>query len=164
VTDGDLELPASLALGAAADLDEHWRVALDIARTWWGSTDLVIGDDPLFTRSNVEARDVTRFGIGAEYQGDRSLEARGLWPRMPLRGGYSYAPWHFRDGYGEEITEHIVSAGAGLPFGESSGMLQLAFELGFRGDRELNGASERFYRLGISLSGRERVPVGRVRE
>lgn len=164
VTVADLHLPASLVVGAAYDLDPHWRVAADVARTWWGSTDLDIGDDPLLTRSNIETRDVTRFGIGAEYQGDRTLGTRQIWARMPLRGGYSYAPWYFRDGYGQEISEHIISAGAGLPFGDATGMAQLAFELGFRGDRAKNGASERFLRLGISLSGRERVPVGRVPE
>jgi hypothetical protein len=164
VTDADLHLPASLLLGVAYDIDSRWRVAADIGRTWWGATELDLGDDPLLTRSNIETRDVTRFGIGAEYQRDRALETRNIWARMPWRGGYSYTPWYFRDGYGQEINEHVVSAGAGLPFADTFGMVQLAFELGFRGDREKNGASERFIRLGISLSARERVPVGRVIE
>ena len=164
VTDADVHLPASLLLGAAYDVDAHWRVAADIGRTWWGSTELDIGDDPLFTRSNIETRDMTRIGIGAEYQGDRTLETRNIWARIPWRGGYSYTPWYFRDGYGQEINEHVMSAGAGLPFADTFGMVQVALELGFRGDRAKNGASERFFRLGFSLSARERVPVGRVRE
>ena len=164
VTDADLHLPASLLLGVAYDVDARWRVAADVGHTWWGSTSLDLGDDSLLTRSNIETRDVTRFGIGVEYQGDRSLETRNIWMRMPFRGGYSYTPWYFRDGYGQEINEHIVSAGAGLPFADTFGMVQLALEIGFRGDREKNGASERFFRLGISLSARERVPVGRIRE
>lgn len=164
VTDADLHLPAALLLGAAYDVNPSWRVAADIGHTWWGSTDLDLGDDPHLTRSNIETRDVTRFGVGAEYQRDRALETRNIWARMPWRGGYSYTPWYFRDGYGQEINEHVVSAGAGLPFADTFGMVQLAFELGFRGDREKNGASERFFRLGISLSARERVPVGRVVE
>ncbi len=162
VTRGDLHLPAALALGTAADVNDHWRVAADVTGTWWGSTDLNLGDDRLLNRTDVQTKDTTWFGVGAEYQADRTAEARGVWPRMPLRAGYAYAPWPVRDGNGEAIAEHVLTAGAGVPLPQGAGMIQIAFELGFRGDRATNGASERIYRLGISLSAREVVSVGRV--
>ncbi len=163
--ESELHLPTSLALGVCGDLTDQVRVAADVTRTWWGGTELTTGDDPLIHRTNIETRDVTRFGIGIEYQGDRSPEAFGFRRRMPLRAGYSTTPWHFRDGYGEDIRDHVFSVGAGLPIGGTGGgIAQVAFELGFRGDRERNGASERFYRLGLAFGVREIVPVSRVPE
>lgn len=159
-----LHLPASLALGASGDVDPRWRVAADLVHTRWESTDLTLGTDPVFDRSYAPTVNVTRLAFGVEYQGDRSGESRRLRDRMPLRAGYAWEPWHFRDAAGEKITDHFFTAGFGLPLKEDAGVIQFAVELGFRGDREKNGARERVLRLGVGFAAKERVLVGRVPE
>ncbi len=157
-----LHLPVSLALGASGDIDPHWRAAADLVHTHWESTDLTLGTDPAFDRSFAPTVNVTRVAFGVEYQGDRAGESRRLRDRMPLRAGYAWEPWHFRDAAGEKITDHFVTAGFGVPVKEGAGMIQFAFELGFRGDREKNGARERVLRFGVGLAAKERVLVGKV--
>jgi len=158
----ELHLPVSLALGASGDLDDHWRLAADVVHTRWAATDLNLGSDPLLNRSEVSTSNVTRLAVGTEYQGDRSGESRRLRDRIALRAGYGWEPWHFRDSFGEKIVDHFLTAGLGIPLPDDAGVVQFAFELGFRGDVDKNGARERVVRLGMGLAARERVVAGRV--
>lgn len=155
-----LHLPASLALGVTGDLDAHWRLGADLVHTRWETTELVLGADPILNRTYVPTVNVTRFAVGAEYRGDRTDEAAGLRQRIPLRVGYAWEPWHFRDAFGEKIIEHLFTAGVGIPLPEDTGIVDISFELGYRGDREANGVRERILRLGIGFTGQERVAVG----
>lgn len=156
----ELHLPASVALGMTGDLDAHWRLGADLVHTRWETTHLVLGTDPILNRTYVPTLNVTRIAVGAEYRGDRSEEAEGLRQRIPLRLGYAWEPWHFRDAFGEKITEHLFTAGVGIPLPEDTGIVDISFELGYRGDREANGARERILRLGIGFTGQERVAAG----
>jgi hypothetical protein len=158
-----LHLPTSLALGISGDIDKHWRAAADLVHTRWETTDLTLGSDPILNRFYVPTIDVTRIAIGVEYLGDRTDEARGLRQRMPLRAGYAWEPWHFRDAFGEKIIDQFVTAGVGIPLPERAGFLDLAVEFGYRGDRDENGARERVIRLGLGLPVREWVSIGRLR-
>lgn len=157
-----LHLPATLALGASRDLDARWRIAADLVHTRWGATDLGTGSDSLLNRDPLPTVNATRIAVGVEYQSDRSGESRRLRDRLAIRGGYGWEPWHFRDPFGEKITEHVFSGGLGIPMAEDAGVIELAFELVLRGDREKNGAHERVVRLGLGLAARERVLIGRV--
>jgi hypothetical protein len=162
--ESELHLPASLAVGASHELDDHWRLAGDLVHTRWAATDLSLGSDPTLNRSEVPTENVTRVAVGVEYQGDRSGESSRLRDRIPLRAGYAWEPWHFRDPFGERIVDHFVTGGLGIPLPEGAGVVQLALELGFRGDLDRNRARERVVRLGLGLAAREQVVVGRVPE
>ncbi len=157
-----LHLPASIAFGASRDLDSHWRLAGDVVHTRWASTHLQLGNDPVLNRDGLPTENVTRLAIGVEYQGDRTGESKRVRDRLPLRAGYGWEPWHFRDPFGERITQHVLSAGVGVLMPENAGVLQLALEVVLRGDQEKNGAHERVFRLGVGLAARERLLVGRV--
>jgi hypothetical protein len=151
-----LDLPLSVGLGTSYWLDAHWLVAADLLWTGWERTEL--GS----TRIAHRTRNVTRLGIGAEYMSNRSGEGRSLAGRIGWRVGYSREPWHYVKVGGEPIVDHFVSVGAGIPFPEESGYLDLSIELGQRGDRELHGATERVLRIGVGVTLREVVAVGRV--
>jgi hypothetical protein len=158
----DLHLPAALALGGSHDLDSHWRLAADLVHTRWASTELGVGVDSLLTRPPLPTLNVTRLAVGVEYRGDRTGESKRLRDRVALRAGYGWEPWHFRDPFGEKITDHVLSGGLAVPMPEDAGVLQVAVELVMRGDEERNGVHERVVRMGVGLAVRERVLVGRV--
>jgi hypothetical protein len=162
--ESELHLPVSFALGASGDVGPHWRLGADIVHTRWAATDLNLGMNPLLNRSDVTTENVTRLSVGAEYQGDRSGESRRMRDRIPLRAGYRWEPWHFRDSFGEKIVDHFLTAGFGFPFTQDAAVVQFAFEFGFRGDKDKNGVRERVTRLGLSLGARERLVTGREPE
>ncbi len=103
--------------------------------------------------------DITKIGVGIEYQVDRTGESRRYHHQIPLRVGFAWEPWPILDAHGEKIDDTFFTAGAGLPVGDDVGMIQLAFQYGWRGDKDLNDAEEQVYRFGIGFTAREKVAV-----
>jgi hypothetical protein len=155
----DLDLPLTIALGASGDLTPRWRAAMDFTYSNWSGTDLTLGTDPILNRSFVPTGDITKIGVGIEYQVDRTGESRRYHHQIPLRVGFAWEPWPILDAHGEKIDDTFFTAGAGLPVGDDVGMIQLAFQYGWRGDKDLNDAEEQVYRFGIGFTAREKVAV-----
>jgi hypothetical protein len=89
-------------------------------------------------------------------------DSRSTWKRIAWRGGYYQEPWHYTDPFGESIVERFVTVGAGIPFPQHAGWFDLSVELGTRGNIERNHARERVARIGIGITLKEKVTVGRV--
>ena len=159
----DLHLPLTLALGASGDLSHQWRGAFDFTYVNGSSTDLTLGTDPILNRRFVPTADVTKIGVGVEYQRDRLMESRGYFNHVPLRAGFAWEPWAILDTHGEKIQDKFFTAGAGFPVGDQVGMIQVAMQYGWRGDVDKNDAEERILRLGIGFTARERVAVEKGR-
>ncbi|MFI5050939.1 MAG: hypothetical protein ACHQEA_13865, partial [Gaiellales bacterium] len=74
----DLHLPLTLALGASGDLSHQWRGAFDFTYVNGSSTDLTLGTDPILNRRFVPTADVTKIGVGIEYQRPDTAEHADL--------------------------------------------------------------------------------------
>jgi hypothetical protein len=160
----DLDLPLTIALGVSGDLTSRWRGAMDFTYANWSGTDLTLGTDPILNRQYVPTGDLTKIGVGVEYQMDRAGESRRYHHHIPLRAGFAWEPWPILDVHGEKIHDKFITAGAGFPVGDEVGMIQLAFQYGWRGNREVNDLEEQVYRLGIGFTAREKVAVEKGRK
>jgi hypothetical protein len=158
----DLDLPVTIALGGSGDLTPSWRGAADLTYTHWSGTDLTLGTDPILNRRFVPTANVTKIGFGIEYKKDRGGESRRYHHHIPVRAGFAWEPWPVLDTHGEKIQDTFFTAGAGFPVGDDVGMIQLALQYGWRGDRTKNDAEEQILRLGIGFTARERVAVEKV--
>ncbi len=102
----------------------------------------------------VQLRDEWTVAAGFE----RPLEFRtlGRGYRTPWRFGYQWRLWAHTVG-GASVTEQMVSVGTGFPFRNRLGMLDLALSYVWTGSEAENGWSSRSLRLGLSITGLERL-------
>ncbi len=147
-----LDLPIGAGAGVSYQLNRHWLMTAELMWWDWSATALA------GPRDDVVTQDVTRVAAGAEYLGGGD----SVWGLVPLRAGFYQEPWHYVDAGGKPIVDRFITCGAGLPFAKQAGRLDVSFEWGVRGSLDDHGARERVARLGIGLTLRESVLVGRV--
>jgi len=139
-------MPSKWSVGGHYFLSDRWRLGLDYEAQ----------DFSDFTGRDDWAEMMTdswRFATGVERIGG-SARRDGM-GNMPLRLGYSVQKWPYQVG-GEDVMEHRVSIGSGVPFKGRSGHLDFAVTYGWRGEIEKNGSEDRFWRMSVSLVGLEK--------
>ncbi|HNR69338.1 MAG TPA: hypothetical protein PKN04_06280 [bacterium] len=95
-----------------------------------------------------------RFGGGLEYNDTQAIYAS--YPRrMFFRLGAYHAQLPIKTATGETIDESFVSFGVGLPFHANRGRIDMAFELGRRGDLQAGLYEETIARLSFSIGANE---------
>lgn len=99
-----------------------------------------------FTVLPTESSDVLWAGAGLEYVGVSLLGAP-----VPLRAGYRYADLPFHEDGQEQLSETAFTLGAGARLAGGGVHLDLAVEIGSRGDLASSGVEESFRRLSLSL-------------
>ena len=106
----------------------------------------------------VSFRPLVRYSAGFERPG--SPGARSTLGRLPIRLGATYLNWPDLlppvgtldvTGGGAKVDEWAVSIGSGLRTKDGGGAIDFSLEGGQRGKKEELGASETFFRLGLSL-------------
>lgn len=123
----DLTLPPSYGVGTSYSVGRT-LIGLDYTTSLWSQTD----------EHYDNARAV---GIGCEYRVGHSK----------LRAGYRYS-----SSYYHQIREHAVTAGIGFPLRKQSGGIELAVEMGMRGDSDQPGLEEKLVRFGFTFWGLEK--------
>ena len=94
-----------------------------------------------------------RFGAGIEHTpSSRRLAAYGN--KMNYRAGVFYGQLNFMAN-NNPVNEYGVAIGLGLPIKSGSSRIDVAFQVGQRGDIALNGLSEKFFKLNFSISANE---------
>jgi hypothetical protein len=94
-----------------------------------------------------------RLGAGIEYlPSPRRLASYA--DRMNYRIGAFYGQLNFLAN-GNLVNEYGFSLGFGLPIKSGSSRIDIALQVGQRGDISLNGLSEKFFRLNFSVSANE---------
>lgn len=133
------DMPAAFEAGASARVTD--RLLVTGAGGWTGWAGSEGGSDAYV------ASDVTWFGAGAELTGTRLLGAD-----VPLRLGLRRTSLPFHAPGTEQPSETAVSFGLGVRVAEEKARIDVAFELGSRGDLGNSGVEESFQRLSVSLA------------
>jgi hypothetical protein len=142
-----IDYPAAYGLGVSFTL-KKWLLAADFYTQRWNQ----YKNDGQKV-AGLEA--FTRYSLGAEYVDARSpLERYSRRIAWRLGGYFSQLP--FTNAEGENVHEMFISAGIGLPFAVTVGQVDLAFEIGKRGDVERFMYEDTIFRLSASLTGGER--------
>lgn len=143
----DVTFPANWTVGLTFQPFERWVLGGDIDVINWKSGYLFDGLPISHMNNNA------RIGVGIE----RVPSKRRLAPyadKMNYRAGAFYSQLNYLSN-GEAVDEYGVTLGFGLPITQGSSRLDIALQLGKRGDIEINGLSEMFFRLNFSLSANE---------
>ena len=140
---GTLYIPNMFTLGVAFGNMEKWTIAADYALTrFTGSTTRIGADIYPVTQG-------TRVSIGAEITPDsRSLTS--LLKRMTYRTGVSFekSPYLID---GTELRDFGINFGLSLPVNRIS-TLDLALRLGKRGDKNVNGLIENYFKIYFGIT------------
>jgi len=140
-------MPAEYRAGLVLRLSEHWRFGADgqLARY-----------SELTGRPDWEPylRDEWMLAAGLERPLVRAERGRGYSP--PLRFGFQWRHWAHAVG-GPPVHERVISVGTGFPFENRLGMIDLSLSYAWIGDLEDNGYRSSAWRLGVSITGLERL-------
>lgn len=132
-------MPSGFEVGASFRPGEDWIVAGSAGWTGWSDVDGELGGDG--------ARDSFRGGGGVEYRG----LSIGAFP-VHLRGGGRYVELPFSLAGEEAATEGAVTLGLGTRFAENRASVDVALEMGSRGDTPSTGVEESFRRFVFTAS------------
>jgi hypothetical protein len=119
------------------------RVAADWTYEPWTDADRLSPID--------EFVDVNRLAFGVEW---RPEERRGAL-NWPVRAGYRTELLHVLDAAGNEVREHVLSAGSGFGIAGGRGDIDWYVEYGWRGQADDSEYQEHVVRFGVTLTGLE---------
>ncbi|KMQ51653.1 putative outer membrane protein [Chitinispirillum alkaliphilum] len=142
--DISVHLPPSASVGLSYRFNRHWLAAADVGVTLW---DRYISD----IDNTDDLRRAYSFSAGANYTPVRGQITQNYWERIQYRAGLNYSQMPL-----EGASSRSLSMGLGLPVQESSGILDVVFEMGRRTDdhdERLKDYSESFYRIHLGING-----------
>ncbi len=143
----DVDYPAAFGLGMALTL-KKWLFAADYYNQSWDKYSLQ-------GRSDANLKPFRRFSAGIEFL-DAKTHLERYRRRIAYRIGGYYSQLPFTNEKGENVHEAFLSLGFGLPFPVTVGQVDLAFEVGKRGDVSRFMYQDTIFRLSASLVGSER--------
>lgn len=142
-----LDYPAAFGAGVALTL-KKWLFAADYYRQGW--------QDYAHDGKKVPGLEsFQRVSVGAEYTDTRS-RLEGYRRRISWRLGGYYSQLPFTNAAGENVHESFISLGCGLPFSVTAGQVDIALEVGRRGDVGRFMYEDTIFRVSGSLTGGER--------
>jgi len=145
---GSIAYPSSWGVGISQRFLRTIQLGIDYTQTDW--TALEIND--ISVDKTIQTR---RIAIGCEIR--KTLNPnRSLLERIAYRFGYFTQPYFHQDVEGNDIREHWISAGFGIPLLRNASQVDIAFQYGLRGNLETNSISEKLFRLNLSISGGEK--------
>lgn len=147
VTEEQVAMPPDYRAGLALDLGGGWRLGADGTYAAYGE----IGDGSAW---GPGLRDEWSIGVGLERQLLRSERGRDY--RAPIRLGFVMRRWAHEVG-GAPVDERVVSVGTGVPFRNWLGTMDMSVSYAWIGSDADNGFQSQALRLGLSISGLERL-------
>ncbi len=145
VRTGKSELPFSLGIGAAYNINSSYLVVSDFLLQQWGDT-------KIFGQTNPTFRNSLRFGIGIEKLPERRQIS--FWRKTSYRIGAYYNSSYYNIN-GKKIDEYGFTAGLGLP-NFLIGKIDIGFQYGIRGTTAYNLQKDTFYRISLGIGVQER--------
>lgn len=139
VSDLTFPMPAAFEAGASAQVSPVLLVTGAVGWTGWAGTE--------GAAAGFVASDVMWVGVGAEYSG---VQLSGQ--NIPLRLGFRRTDLPFHATNLAQPTETALTLGFGLRVSDDQARIDLAFEIGSRGDLETSGVGESFQRMSLSLA------------
>lgn len=135
----EFDLPASVELGASVRPAEDLTVSVNGGWSGWSSAAEDFRD--------VQSLDTRWGGVGLELAGTRVGPVA-----LRFRGGARVAELPFAPQGGEQAVERSVTLGVGAVAGPGRGVVDLAVELGSRGDVQDVGIEESYRRITVSFT------------
>jgi hypothetical protein len=151
-----LEIPPAVGIAASCRVGSRLTALAEYRRRAW--SDVRIDGADWRTLAGERAlprgfKDVDAWGVGLELSG-RPPDARGsVWSKTRWRAGYGVLPWNTAGPRAGRLVERTITVGAGVPFSDGSGALDLAVRQTFR--RESGSDLEErvlSFMVGISFS------------
>lgn len=143
----EVTFPLNLTIGMAWQPFERFVLGGDIDYIDW-KTGYLFNGLPLSNMNNNY-----RIGAGIEFKPSKRRLASYA-NKMNFRAGAFYGQMNFLSA-GQPVNEYGLSLGLGFPISRGNSRLDVAFQAGKRGDININGLSEMFFRLNFSLSANE---------
>ncbi|MDR1726240.1 MAG: hypothetical protein LBR28_07625 [Bacteroidales bacterium] len=138
--------PQSFGIGLSYEKPHKFLIGMDILFTKW--SEFKLREDEV----NEYMKDNFNIGIGGEFTPD--IYGNYL-KQIIYRVGFNYD-----NGYlflnNNRINQYSIAAGFGLPIKKSSTLINMSFEYGIRGTTNDNLIRENFFRIGLSLSAKDR--------
>lgn len=147
IMDDQVAMPACYRAGVAFELGRGWRLGADGSYAAVGD----VGDGSVW---GPGLRDERSLGVGLERRLLRSDRGRDY--RVPLRLGFVTRRWGHEVG-GAPVDERVLSVGTGVPFRNWLGTIDVSLSYAWIGNQADNGLQSQVLRLGVSISGLERL-------
>ena len=143
-----LDFPHAYGLGLTYQLTPRLTIGGDMYTRLWEKFRSEGTQIPTY-------KNTTRFSFGCELtpSGDKMAP---FFMKVPWRAGLYHEPGYYEDESGNRVSETFFTLGTSLFFKEDRGAVDLAFEVGRRGDIAENGAQEWVFRQSFSIVGWER--------
>lgn len=141
-------MPVEFGVGTSFNPHDRVLAGADVLVQRWSD----------FSRDGLKLagwRDALRVGGGVELTGDANLNA-GFFQRLSYRLGGYYSRLGVEMPEGQQVREIFATVGLGIPFDGNRGRIDLALNVGRRGQRPDNPVEETVWRLAIGVSGGER--------
>ena len=142
------KLPSSFGFGLYSKLNSKISVNMDFYRNLYKNTKIDGCAAQYFNDSD-------HFGIGFEYIGSED-PTDPLKRRIVYRTGFNIGNFYINDLNNNKVNEFFVTTGMGIPFNESKGRIDLAFQFGKRGNTSLNPGRDLMFKFFISIAGGEK--------
>ena len=139
-TELSYDLPLDITVGAGGWLGEH-SAGFEIEWQGWGGV-----ENPAELAGSL--KDALRFGVGWEWSPEyRPLDP--IWRTLAYRGGL-YMQDHYVTNIQDNKAKRIaLTGGISIPYHNGKSRLDVAIEIGWMGDRDEDGVTERT--IGFSL-------------
>lgn len=134
------DLPLDITVGAAGWMGEH-SAGFEIEWQGWGGV-----EHPAELAGSL--RDALRFGVGWEWSPEyHPLDP--MWRALAYRGGIYMQDHYVTNKQGNKARRIALTGGISIPYHEGKSRLDVAVEIGWMGDRDEDGVTERT--IGFSL-------------
>lgn len=154
-SDGSIEIPTTFSAGIGIGKKERWFVGTDFSTR----DKLKVSGEFYQSNTNESYTTYSRFSVGGFYT-PKKKGLMNFWKKITYRAGVKLINTGLQidgdnDGLNfEEIQDHAITFGFGLPIGRRSSQLDLGFEIGQRGTTDNGMLQENYFNamLGISLN------------
>jgi len=143
----EVAMPAEYRAGFMVDLGRNWRFGADGAYTAFGD----IGEQTVWPGELCD-----EWTVSAGFERRLARKERGRGYVSPLRFGLQRRHWGYEMN-GSPIEETVVSVGSGVPFRNWRGTIDISLSYAWIGNEADNGVESQALRLGLSISGLERL-------
>ncbi len=148
IEEAKVKLPFSYGYGVSFYPSQKWLLAADLFLQNWGDLQ---PDELLGARPNS----TVTFAAGVEFVPSVD-QSEGIIRRMSYRVGFRTTDLPYLDENGEKVRESVFTFGFTLPYYFYRSKIDLAFEIGRRGNLDRNFAEEKIFRMVVGFTSGEK--------
>lgn len=150
-SDGDIKMPPSIGGGLSYERPNKLFLETDFTYTSWDKFKFQQDEENNYLKNNWQ------LNVGAEYK--PNIYGNYL-EKMSYRFGFNYDNGYLKIG-DNRIGKYGISCGMSFPIKKNGTQVNLNFEYGKLGTKDNNLIQENYYRIGLSISAKDRWFVQR---